>query len=186
MRAFIPHLLNVAAAFALSFLLVGVFLPVHGHPAWTRPPMQFLRLRGAVEWAEIGETPLSVAEIEEWLAGNASAELAFRMPIVPEKDPWNRPYRCVVIADAQGADRFGFYSTGRDGVSATGGNDPDDINSWSDSKTRYYEREWWAWTLFLWTGLSAAATPVVYHFAGMLCSILAACFGGRTKDEPPS
>lgn len=184
MRSFIPHLLNVVAAFALSFLIVGIFLPGHGHPWWTQVPSQFHRFRTSVEWAEIGEAPLSVEEVDAWLAGHASKEIADRMPSDPERDTWGRPYRCVEIEGAEGVDRFGFYSLGRDGVSATSGDDPDDINSWSDRKTRYYEREWWTWTLLIWTGLSAAATPIVYHFAGMLYSFLAACFGGWAKDEP--
>lgn len=45
-------------------------------------------------------------------------------------DPWNRPYRYVAGDGYPGG--FGIYCCGKDGVSATRGNDPDDINSWGD------------------------------------------------------
>lgn len=44
-------------------------------------------------------------------------------------DPWGNPYR-YVAGDGY-PDGFGFYSSGIDEISRTQGNDPDDINSWS-------------------------------------------------------
>lgn len=44
-------------------------------------------------------------------------------------DPWGAEYRYVLGEDYP--DGFGLYSRGPDGVSATLGNDEDDINSWS-------------------------------------------------------
>ncbi|MGC4015345.1 MAG: type II secretion system protein GspG [Luteolibacter sp.] len=50
-------------------------------------------------------------------------------------DPWKNPY-CYVEGSGftrSGGYGYGLYSMGRDGKSATQGNDPDDINTWSDS-----------------------------------------------------
>jgi len=35
---------------------------------------------------------------------------------------------------------FRVYSMGQDGRSASGGNDPDDINSWDDHHSGFYQR----------------------------------------------
>jgi hypothetical protein len=49
-------------------------------------------------------------------------------------DAWGRPFFYGLSSTNDGRV---IYSTGRDGVSATGGNDPDDINLWdSDQKWR--------------------------------------------------
>ncbi|MFC7335766.1 type II secretion system protein GspG [Haloferula chungangensis] len=45
-------------------------------------------------------------------------------------DPWGIPYS-YVAGDGYPSG-FGFYSPGKDGISRTQGNDPDDINSWSE------------------------------------------------------
>ena len=44
-------------------------------------------------------------------------------------DPWGHDYvyRCPGLHSTNG---FDLYSCGRDGISATGGSDPDDINNW--------------------------------------------------------
>ena len=49
------------------------------------------------------------------------------------KDPWGHDfvYRCPGIHNTN---QFDFYSCGPDGVSKTGGNDPDDIPNWDTSK----------------------------------------------------
>jgi hypothetical protein len=36
---------------------------------------------------------------------------------------------------------MGIYSTGRDGISQTQGNDPDDLNSWDERPGAYYRAE---------------------------------------------
>lgn len=45
------------------------------------------------------------------------------------RDHWNREF--VYVLDPTPNRRFGFYSLGADGVSASRGNDHDDINSWN-------------------------------------------------------
>jgi hypothetical protein len=64
-------------------------------------------------------------------------------------DPWGNPY-CYVAGDgfSQG---FGIYSMGADGKSATHGNDPDDMASWSDAIPVIQSRvkPWILWSLLL-------------------------------------
>jgi general secretion pathway protein G len=64
--------------------------------------------------------PASLGPDTRWV------KIADRIPM----DPWNQPYRYVA---GDGYPKgFGIYCCGKDGLSATQGNDPDDINSWSD------------------------------------------------------
>jgi general secretion pathway protein G len=64
--------------------------------------------------------PKSLGPDKRWV------KIADRIPI----DPWNQPYRYVA---GDGYPKgFGIYCCGKDGLSATQGNDPDDINSWRD------------------------------------------------------
>jgi len=43
-------------------------------------------------------------------------------------DPWGAPYRFVLL-DGE----LGIYTTGKDGISHSKGNDPDDWNTWSEN-----------------------------------------------------
>lgn len=54
-------------------------------------------------------------------------------------DPWENPYQ-FVRKPPNGKRAFGIYSYGRDGLSATNGNDSDDLNTWSGEQD-YYIRE---------------------------------------------
>lgn len=185
MPSWIVRLLSIGAAFLLSALVVPVFFfPTCSIPKWSLAPPQLRRLQTSVEWAEIGEPPLSVDEVESWLAGRASKDIADRFGADADSDPWGHPYRVVAVAvAAEGPDRFGFYSTGRDGISHSNGNDPDDINSWTEARTRYYEHEWLWGPSLIWLGWSLFLTPFVYTFAGIGCSILEAFFRRPAKTE---
>jgi len=48
-------------------------------------------------------------------------------------DPWGAPYH-YVAPSPDGRHPFGIYSRGRDRISRSGGNDPDDINTWNESR----------------------------------------------------
>ena len=54
-------------------------------------------------------------------------------------DSWHNPYR-IVSEQRNGTRWLGVYSTGRDGVSESKGNDPDDINSWGQDGFNYYPK----------------------------------------------
>jgi hypothetical protein len=60
---------------------------------------------------------------------------------ITRSDPWGHPYRYTEVTN--GASRlrdFRIHSMGEDGQSASGGNDPDDINSWDNHHLNYYNR----------------------------------------------
>jgi hypothetical protein len=48
-------------------------------------------------------------------------------------DPWGHEYIYVYPCDYSNCS-YGIYSLGPDGVSETGGDDPDDLNSWDENK----------------------------------------------------
>ena len=55
-------------------------------------------------------------------------------------DPWGKPYFYITSPSLEYG--YGLYSNGRDGVSRSGGNDPDDWNSWSeDHQEEYGQRD---------------------------------------------
>ncbi|WP_147871953.1 type II secretion system protein GspG [Stieleria maiorica] len=56
----------------------------------------------------------------------------------PGVDPWGNEFQVALRQDADGNRTYGVYSLGRDGESASGGNDPDDINSWSLDPVAFY------------------------------------------------
>lgn len=56
------------------------------------------------------------------------------------KDPWGNDYVYVIPGKNNKLD-FDLYSLGEDGQSATGGNDPDDVNNWDPESHFYYRRE---------------------------------------------
>ena len=98
---------------------------------------------------ELGHMPIPFGQtevdvVQRWLAGKTlgSDPRVFQMAPPPESDPWGNPLQAVERSDVSGKMRvFAVFSFGRDGTSATNGDDPDDINSWSDDPVAYYRRE---------------------------------------------
>jgi hypothetical protein len=90
-----------------------------------------------------GPEALDQPVVEQWLANTLPADdPAWRLLVERQDlDPWGNPYRCVQDLRHQDGTHItiGVYSTGRDGVSQTHGNDPDDLNSW-DEHTGAYDR----------------------------------------------
>ncbi|WP_367872936.1 type II secretion system protein GspG [Luteolibacter sp. Populi] len=82
-------------------------------------------------------------------AGKPWRQSLFSIPL----DPWSRPYRYVAGEGLK--DGFGLYSCGPDGVSKTAGNDPDDLNTWSDRDEK-------SWTLWIALGGMAVAAGSFY------------------------
>jgi len=70
------------------------------------------------------EKPINFHPDKRW------TQLADAIPL----DPWGNPYQYIAPSTTDG--EFGLYSLGRDGISQTQGNDPDDINNWSPYKSK--------------------------------------------------
>lgn len=92
------------------------------------------------------ERPASLAPDVRWV------QFIDRMP----QDPWGNPY-CYIAGDGF-SKGFGIYSRGADGQSATQGNDPDDLSSWSDAMP-VVESRFKPW--MLWFLLPSALTAII-------------------------
>lgn len=80
--------------------------------------------------------------INQWLAFRIEDHDPLDM-ISRELDAWGNPYYCrrnVVMSDGTLVP-VGVYSTGRDGVTQSDGNDTDDINSWDPQSAAWYGRQ---------------------------------------------
>jgi hypothetical protein len=92
-----------------------------------------------------GPQALEKTVIDQWLANSLPANhSAWRLLVERQDlDPWGNPYRCVQNLSRQDGMRVpvGVFSTGRDGVSQTQGNDADDLNSWDDQTDSFYRAE---------------------------------------------
>ena len=87
-------------------------------------------------------------------------------------DCWGKPYQYVIrpklpstCPHAQPDDlEFGLFSFGPDRMSATAGNDPDDINTWDRNKTFPFESPGQNWTLIGWAiALSCAWAGLLWR-----------------------
>ena len=88
------------------------------------------------------------------------------------RDSWGRHLKVVIDADGQimlHRNRAMFYSAGHDGISATAGNDPDDINSWDDHHYPFYKAQINGFNRRKYLWRTVWATPVVF---GILWCIL--------------
>lgn len=80
--------------------------------------------------------------INAWLAGDISDYDPLDM-IERELDAWGNPYRCrrnIVHSDGT-VIPVGIYSTGKDGVTQSDGNDRDDINTWDPDSYSWYQQQ---------------------------------------------
>lgn len=72
------------------------------------------------------------------------------------KDPWGHNYQYVVAAPG-GDQPFGIYSFGPDGVSRSGGNDPDDRNTWGRQQLQQES----VGRVMTWAGVAAAVVGML-------------------------
>jgi hypothetical protein len=100
-----------------------------------------------IQWSEFfhKHTPHDEATINDWLAQRLppSHQIWQQLREHPGVDPWGQPYRCIRnrhLTDGTLVE-LGVYSIGRDGVSESQGNDPDDLNSWNKDPNKYYRDE---------------------------------------------
>ena len=86
-----------------------------------------------------GKTPPSVEYVNQYLAGGEDPHDVLWILSRP-RDMWGNPYRFRRDISLPGGTTidFGIYSVGEDGVSASAGDDPDDLNSWNDACWEYY------------------------------------------------
>jgi hypothetical protein len=103
---------------------------ISSHPIYTQAQNDMMLLRSLLDMKSLN------AGFPAASAFNAELDES----ISRVSDPWGHAYRYTEVTTA--ASRipdFRIYSMGKDGQSASGGNDPDDINSWDKHHVAYYE-----------------------------------------------
>ena len=129
---------NKAICLLISFLIVNAH-------ASTRPGKANAEVREGINAClsfeeAYGCFPPQDSWLEE-LTGESTvintAGCVFLNAQLPFKDPWGSPY-IYKIPGKYNPDSFDFYSMGRDGISKTEGNDPDDISTWNKKADRVY------------------------------------------------
>lgn len=185
MRFSLLQLLLVFPAFGIAIVLVVVlstmFGPVGVHYRWCNADNTCRFLEYDVErMAEDADGEIDPETVNLWLAKSlpASHPWAKQLWYEPrEQDPWGRPYRCV-----RRDGKLAIYSLGRDGVSATEGDDPDDLNSWDHRGVSWYRSEVQTADRMQFVFWAALATPLVL---AALCRLTPAS-GGPTSSAPRS
>lgn len=98
--------------------------PVSDFTMWGAVLKQYKINNGMYPTQEQGLKAL-VEKPENFPPDKQWTQLADAIPL----DPWGKPYQYIAPTTAEG--EYGLYSFGRDGVSLTNGNDPDDRNNWT-------------------------------------------------------
>jgi hypothetical protein len=125
--------LNIRWAYVILFLALN-FVNVNATSTMHNSTVNTLRqIDGALEQYQLENhrlptTAEGLSPVKEFIKGQT----------VPF-DAWEHQfvYRNPGTYETNG---FDLYSLGADGISRTGGNDPDDINGWDDHWKRYYSR----------------------------------------------
>ncbi|MBN8456668.1 MAG: type II secretion system protein GspG [Verrucomicrobia bacterium] len=91
---------------------------------------------------------------------------------IPRMDPWGNPYQHTQpIRPGTESSAIFVYSLGKDGRSASGGHDPDDINSQDDHHQAHYNRRLTATNLIwvaLWLGTSIPVFGLLHAIHALL------------------
>ena len=194
-RYTIGHLLLIPPAFFLAVLLVQLWDWEFGPLVTYRHSRAFIGMNSVqivIVCSDVSVGPeAAIPEdvINQWLAGqlpaNNPATQALREH--PGLDPWGNPYRCVrnVKLPEGGMQSIGVYSMGRDGVSETNGNDPDDLNSWDRDCSDWYIRDINRRNRISNGTYGAALTPLVY-FGLIVCGRLFGLFRAPTYGASPT
>ena len=149
MRFTIAQILLLFPAYCIAFACV----PFLGMRPLGTP--RFVRAYSDVRMAETNilsarqehwGSKISDDDIDRWLAGTLSPQELIDLQLYENLDmidPWGRPYVYIHRDDPENEDPavVRVYSLGRDGVSKSQGNDPDDINNWDEDCYRYYVDE---------------------------------------------
>jgi len=150
-----------------------LFLAITFLKMWNRPlastpygrelnsiPSVQRRLELSIDFCGYSDFAVDFATVDKWISHELPSDhpASSIMLDPPPLDSWGHPYRIRSLESNLWESCV--YSTGEDGISKTGGNDPDDIRSWDDIPLswyykRAYQRELKASMLF-----SAIVTPI--------------------------
>lgn len=148
MRRRVKQLVLIVVVFTVTFLIVTW---------WNSSALvsyRFVRavsdariLKSHIEMIESRHPNIEVSEdlINQWLASELPTYHPYGVDfyIEAQRDPWGNPYKFVRDVPIPGVqiEPVGVYSMGRDGVSTTNGDDPDDLNTWDEDCHVWYQRD---------------------------------------------
>lgn len=137
------QLLALPLALALAWVLAAPFSHRLIYYRWAQAVNQLNGVALDIDHRFAPHRRTTVDCVQRWINGQPlqSDPHEFQMASPPENDPWGNPLQAVERIDDAGTRRIAVFSLGRDGASATNGEDPDDINSWADDPVAYYQRE---------------------------------------------
>ncbi|WP_149499028.1 hypothetical protein [Roseiconus lacunae] len=101
-------------------------------------------------------------------------------------DPWGNSYKLVMRQDAE-CDNPEFsvhlYSKGEDGISRTDGDDPDDLNTWSNDYGQFYWRRIQREQRLKHAAEATVCSPIVFAIMVVLTRIARNTFGDSEPNE---
>ena len=131
MRFSLRHLLYIFLAWAVSFVIAGIVDAQSEKVRWSFDAVyaDICQVRPYLVERLATNPSMSIAELQE------DENSGMR----PFHDIWGNPYQ-IVEHGKQGEISVHLYSCGLDGVSVSGGDDLDDINSWNFERRNYYQK----------------------------------------------
>lgn len=119
----------VSAVIALG-LVCWLGMQIESHPRYTQAENDILIISDALAMKSLNAGLPTPSDI------SADLDRSISRP-----DPWGNPYQYAEDTNAASRYRnFRIHSMGKDGQSSSGGNDPDDINSWDSHHREFYDR----------------------------------------------
>jgi len=97
-------------------------------------------IESGVRYCRLAEIAITGQTINDWISHRLSPDdpSADILMDPPRLDAWGNPYRTQTRDSLD--DKPMVYSTGEDGLSKSGGNDPDDIRSWDELRCKWYSQ----------------------------------------------
>lgn len=181
------QLLAIPLAFALAWVLCYPFTIRLISYRWITAWNDVASVAREIEMRFVPHRGLTVDAIQRWTEGKTvqTDPSELQGSSHSQTDAWGNPYQVTERFHENGQRYFGIYSFGQDGVSFTGGDDADDINSWSENPIAHYQGE-------------AKLESLIYRlkctipWAGIFYAVMFALLRARSKQnhamhsEPPS
>ncbi len=149
MRFSLRHLLMLFPAYVLSIFVAGLYewSLTADHPMYESDAGGTRSVLMMIEGNDSSSLrpPVSEETLNRWLSGGLTRRELHETGLgsfCDSLDIWGNPYRAVrdlTLPDGTVVE-LGVYSMGEDGSSASDGNDPDDINTWSESWKEHYRQ----------------------------------------------
>jgi hypothetical protein len=149
-RAWIVTLVCTLAVFAGSCWLAGWIFRTSGIHIWANAQFAMRSTAERLSWAADDEAQLppldelNAAATEIWRgepadrANHYSDNLEFALEGFRDDRLRVWDHAPVIVPAPSGPYEYGLYLAGEDGTSSSGGEDPDDINSWTFGSTSFY------------------------------------------------